>query len=123
MTAVELARREPVWLALSELWLDTELDEADLARLAEVARASGYPRAELRRIHVHEVAPVVGANLRSVAGVWDGFDPDWLREQCRHRAERPPRWPALAEALGRWRISLTERHWRVIERALPADPA
>jgi len=123
LTNAELSRREPVWLAFSEFWLDIELDHTDLARIAEIARASGHSRAELRAIYLHEVAPVVGTNLFSVAGVWEGFDPAWLSKRCRRRAERPPRWPRLATICRLYLILATERHWRVIERALPADPA
>jgi hypothetical protein len=37
----EIERRKPVWAALSELWLDTELAEDDLRRIAGVMEASG----------------------------------------------------------------------------------
>ena len=30
----EIERRKPVWAALSDLWLDTELTEDDLQRIA-----------------------------------------------------------------------------------------
>jgi hypothetical protein len=38
----EIERRKPVWAALSELWLDAELDEDDLQRIAGVMKRSGY---------------------------------------------------------------------------------
>jgi hypothetical protein len=84
-------RREAVWLALSELWLDTELDAGDLLRLAHGLHESGYPQAELEAIYAMEVAPAVWLNAWSVAGVWQGFDPDWLFERCRRNQARRAR--------------------------------
>ncbi|WP_420594363.1 DUF7079 family protein [Deinococcus sp.] len=81
LSPAELVRRRPVWAALSELFLDTELDEADMHWLARTLRESGYPLAELEHILRTEVAPIVGGNLLSVVGVWSGFDLDWLERQ------------------------------------------
>ena len=80
--------RESVWLALSELWLDTELDEADLATIASTLAISGYSPDELEAIYRLELAPVVWSNSWVTAGVWDGFDPDWLFEGCRRNQKR-----------------------------------
>ncbi len=60
--------RESVWLALSELWLDTELDEADLATIASTLAISGYSPDELEAIYRLEVAPVVWSNSWVTAG-------------------------------------------------------
>ena len=54
--------RESVWLALSELWLDTELVEDDLAAIARTLAISGYAAEELEAIYRLEVAPVVWGN-------------------------------------------------------------
>jgi hypothetical protein len=83
----ELERRRPVWTALAELWLDTELDDADRDSLAAALARSEFDELELRAIHDGEVAPAVAANLDSVAGEWSGFDPDWLAERCAAAAE------------------------------------
>ncbi|MGH9901020.1 MAG: DUF7079 family protein, partial [Pyrinomonadaceae bacterium] len=77
LSGEEIERRRPVWLAVSDLWLDTELDEADLRRIAGVLADSGYAVEELTRIYLYEVAPVVYLNMFSVAGAWAGFDPQW----------------------------------------------
>jgi len=37
----EIERLKPVWAALSELWLDTELTADDLQRIAGVMNGSG----------------------------------------------------------------------------------
>ncbi|QRY80458.1 hypothetical protein JVX91_04895 [Pseudomonas sp. PDNC002] len=80
--------RESVWLALSELWLDTELDDSGLAAIARTLAISGFPVDELEAIYRLEVAPVVWSNAWATAGVWDGFDPDWLFEACRRNQKR-----------------------------------
>ena len=88
----EIARRRPVWLALSELWLDTELTEVDINHIATKMVESGYSLSELRVICDSEIAPVVYSNLRSPAGVWDGFDEHWLIEQILAQMNKPNRW-------------------------------
>lgn len=119
-------RREAVWLALSELWLDTEPDDAAFDHLARVLLNSGYPQDELEAIYGLEVAPVVWLNTWTTAGVWDGFDPVWLFEGCRrNHARRGARWH-------RWRCRLLRRpmtcacehHWRkVIHTLRRLDPS
>jgi hypothetical protein len=109
MTPEALAQRKPVWLALAELYLDTELAEADFARLAAVVRAAGFSWAEAQRINVEEVAPVVISNLWSVAGAWAGFDEKWLCEAILRRVGKGP--PRLLGSQAWWR-RLVEWHLR-----------
>ena len=78
LSDAELRIRRPLWVAMSELWLDSELQDRDLDHIARALRDSGYDRATLERILVEEVAPVVYLNLYVAAGNWTGFDPDWL---------------------------------------------
>lgn len=88
MNAVELARREPVWLALSELYLDTELQPADFRRIRAVFDQSGYSAQEIRRIDYEEVGPILYGNLLSAAGEWAGFDEAALLAAVRKRAAK-----------------------------------
>jgi len=74
----ELPRRRPVWRALSELFLDTELQPGDHVSIARTLLDSGYDDPTWLGILVDEVGPVCGLNLLSAAGVWTGFDPGWL---------------------------------------------
>jgi hypothetical protein len=104
--AADLERRRPVWLALSELFLDTDLDEPALERIARALRVSGYAPDELERILDREVAPILNANLRIVAGQWEGFDPDRLAERILERQRSWRRWlPSVAAGPARetWR--------------------
>lgn len=82
MTHQDLEQRRRIWLALSELYLDTELDAHDFSHVARVSKSSGFSLAEARRIDAYEVAPLVGRNLWVPAGVWSGFDTSWLYQNC-----------------------------------------
>ncbi|MFC4452242.1 DUF7079 family protein [Deinococcus sonorensis] len=96
----ELQRRRPVWDALSELFLDNELDEAALQFVVRTLRAAGYDAGDWLAILRHEVAPVVGGNLLTVAGEWAGFDPAWLEQRILARASGP----SLEGRLALWLI-------------------
>lgn len=74
----DIESRIPVWMAMSELFLDTELTESDWIRIADTLAASGYSIRELEGILQDEVAAVCEANLRSGAGEWSGFNQAWL---------------------------------------------
>ena len=67
--------------ALSDLFLDTELQPEDHQRIARVLAASGYSEAELEQILRSEVGPVLLPNLLSIAGNWAGFDLGWLEAE------------------------------------------
>lgn len=74
--------RKPIWIVLSELYLDTELQDTDFIRIAETFRESGLPIEVLKEIDLYEVFPTLQFNLYSVAGEWAGFDETWLVEAC-----------------------------------------
>ena len=75
-------------MGFSELYLDTDPAPA-YESLARILAASPYPLGELRRILLEEVHPVLRGNLLSSAGVWNGFDPDWLCARIAARLARP----------------------------------
>lgn len=106
--------REDVWLALSELWLDVEPDAAMRGHILRVLRASALPLAELQQIFYYEVAPVVWLNGWSVAGVWTGFDEQWLFAACRRNQARG-RWHRLkCRLLRRPMTYMCIEEWRLI---------
>jgi len=90
LSEAEIARRLPVWCALSDLFLDTAFDASHDRRIAEVIRAGGFSAREAEDILMHEVAPAFGANLRSVAGEWAGWSEDFVREQVLARRRSIP---------------------------------
>jgi hypothetical protein len=97
----ERARKRPIWLALSEFWLDTELQTEDLRRIAEILKESGYTSEEIARIYKFEVAPVVWMNIFPFypsVGEWAGFDPEWLEENMMSNIGRQKK-----SAFYRWR--------------------
>ena len=83
--------RLPVWEALSDFFLDTELEGKDYHRISEVLASSPYSIQDMEGVLRFEVYPVLIWNLRSVAGEWAGFDRDWLQEQLEPRLNRRPK--------------------------------
>ncbi len=69
MDARELARRRPVWKALSDLFLDTEA-RPWIPSMALVVLDAGYSDDEMRRIWRNEIVPEFSPNLLSIAGEW-----------------------------------------------------
>ncbi len=94
----EVEAKLPVWVALSDLFLDTELKDDDFRRIAETLKASGYPAVELRRIFADEVAPAFGPNLWSIAGEWAM----WHENDVRDIVTRSNDGFAPFRALKRW---------------------
>lgn len=73
-------RRVPVWVGLSELFRDTELQTEDFAMIASGIGQAGFTRLEAEAILTREVAPVFISNLTSVAGEWTGWPDDYVRD-------------------------------------------
>lgn len=83
------AGRKSARLAIAELFLDTELDEEDFIRLSRILKQSKLSIDDLDAIYYDEIAPLLYGNLDSTAGVWEGFDADWLEaELIRHNQAR-----------------------------------
>jgi hypothetical protein len=120
----EIERRKPVWTALSELWLDTELEPEDLKRIALVLKRSNYSVDQLRGIYLFEVAPVVYVNQFVVTGEWAAFNEEWLFKDAAKRARR--RSLALRlfvkAGVGKWIMTYaTEEHWATIVKLIESD--
>lgn len=109
---IDLERRRRVWGVLSELYLDTELDDRDNARIAAVLVDSGYGAGQLEEILYRELHPVLHTNLLSVAGEWAGFDLDWLQEQI---LRRPSRRSSFSIIPGKWMV---RGSWGAVEAQL-----
>jgi hypothetical protein len=110
----EVARRLPVWIALSEVFLDTRLDALDYRFMASAIRAAGLSPAEARAIFYEDVAPAFAGNLRLVAGQWAGWPDEVVRERV---LARRGSWIArMGNRLFDQR--LLEREWRKIAAAL-----
>ncbi|NND64811.1 MAG: hypothetical protein HKM24_02495 [Gammaproteobacteria bacterium] len=80
--------KEKLWIAISDFYLDTELQETDYASVAKCFSESGLSIKQLREIDLYEVLPALYTNLISPAGIWTGFDEAWLVSQCRKNESR-----------------------------------
>ncbi|MET4108272.1 hypothetical protein [Hymenobacter sp. UYP22] len=91
MSIADAERRKPVWVALADLYLDTELQEQDFQHIAVVCAESGFSWAEILLINYNEVAPALWFNVQELAGEWAGWNEEWLVariQQCYRPAPR-----------------------------------
>lgn len=78
--AAEIARALPLWTALSDLFLDTDV----LLSVPYIARTiveTGYSIDEAEEMLRWDVRPAFYGNLLSVAGEWAGWPADFVRER------------------------------------------
>ncbi|BBM82293.1 DUF7079 family protein [Candidatus Uabimicrobium amorphum] len=73
-----MEERLPVWKAIADLFLDTEI-ELLYEPIAQVLANSPYDLRTLNHIYTYEVAPVYHVNLLSVAGEWGGFSEESVK--------------------------------------------
>ena len=76
----DIDNRRPVWLALSNLFLDTDTNLFK-EQIIKTLSNSPYSISELDEIMQNEVYPVCYTNLYGIAGEWSGFDPEWLEKK------------------------------------------
>jgi hypothetical protein len=110
------------WRALSELFLDTAMDDRDIALIANRLRETGIPVGELEYIYEQEVAPACWRNLTAVpGGVWTGFDDQWLTaviQQTQRRQSWWNRWFWVKRlSIKRW-TALTREEWNCVRKLL-----
>ena len=89
-TAFKEDERLSVWRVLSDLFLDTELMNADYEFISNTLVDSNYSLQELEAILYYEVYPVCKYNLLSFAGEWVGFGDDWIMENIAPRKNKRP---------------------------------
>ena len=114
----EINRRKPVWVAISEFYLDSELEEKDILRLAEILKESEYSIIELKRINYEEVAPVVSPNLMSSAGVWSGIDEVWLVTEILKKINRKKNKSIFNIIYKKYIDWMTNNYWNKIEKIM-----
>lgn len=112
MTPDELARRKPVWTAMSDLFLDTEV-RWNVPTVALACAQSAYDVPTLDRIFWREVFPEAIGNLLQVAGEWLALQlsPEALARRA--EADEEPRMLRLASG---WMV---EREWRAVLAVVP----
>lgn len=77
---LHIKERKPVWIALSDFYLDTELQDYNFQYIAKIILESPYTFEEIQIINMYEVFPVLQPNLLQPAGEWAGFNEKWLIE-------------------------------------------
>ncbi len=113
----EHAQRRLVWIALSDLFLDTDTSEFR-DHTIEVLANSPYSLEQLDQILLLEVYPACHWNLSSVTGVWDGFGIDFLEQKI----ARGVSWPfkLWAKTIGRYRVN-RYLDWQEIKNSVQAS--
>ena len=115
----DLEHRRPVWAALSELFLDAEIDDSWLRSIAQRLADSGYTVNELKIIFSLEVYPNCHQNLLTTAGNRTGFDMDWLQNQILSNAKQfPQQSPDFLVSGG-----VVESEWRKVLEMLDCYPS
>lgn len=117
IASLDVQRRLPVWHALSDVFLDTELQARDYHRIARTLDISGYSLAELRSILEDEVAPAFASNLWSVAGEWAGWSENDVQTIMLKSLSRR-RLPLLSWLKWLMRRRHIEQEWEKIEQFL-----
>lgn len=107
--------RKPVWSALSDLFLDTDVT-LHYDYIVRTCAASPFTIDELEAILKNEVAPVVLPNLYDIAGEWAGFDEDWLvKAICKQGTKNIKPHQKLRVPLGNLGLrDYTGKHWLAI---------
>jgi len=84
----DLEPRSGIWLALSDLYLDTELSDNDFKYIAKKIQESPYDIEEVKHINRYELYPLLYPNLLSIFGIWSGFDKEELAASITDRLSR-----------------------------------
>ena len=104
-----LDARIPVWVALSDLYLDTDVTLSH-DYIARTLAASPYPLDALHEMLMYDVHPALYKNLMSVVGEWAGFDQAWLLERI-EAVRRQPRW---RRRISHWFVRDIGVQWRAL---------
>lgn len=108
-SALSEERRKDVWEALSEAFVDNEVDYVFLTRGVD-----GIALGELKNIFFNEVAPHCGPNLMTpIPPVWTGFDRERLAQGIHAMQAR-----ARRSAWGRFRHRIAVAFYRRYFRGL-----
>ena len=95
LTPEEIARRKPLWCAMSELYLDTETQPSTLRYIVRVIREAGYTDEEVYKIFCDDVTPVFGGNAMQVAGDWVPWGDEYVEKSVLRFLGRPAFWRAF----------------------------
>ena len=109
-TEAQVEERLPVWKALSEFFLDTDLQPKELEQIAQSLAATNYSEQRLEEFLNFEVCVACRWNIFS--GRWGGFEDGWLRKKIISYYDWMP-WLKKVHIL-RHR-SMYERYWNIVK--------
>ena len=90
LTEAEIAARLPVWVAMSELFLDTYPFDWTLCSITRAIEEAGLTEPDARAIFANEVGPAFAPNLLQVAGGWAMFGEERVRAEVLAQWGKPP---------------------------------
>jgi hypothetical protein len=111
----DLDTRIPVWTALSDLYLDTDVTLSH-DHIVRMLAASPYSLDELHEMLMYDVHPALYPNLLSMAGEWAGFDEAWLVERIL-AVRAQPRW---RRRFTQWFVRDIGVQWRMLAPMIQA---
>ena len=89
LSAEEIERRLPLWIALSDLFLDTEPTRSTYENIVGTIIDRGFQPEHAEAILREDVAPAFWTNLLAPAGEWQGWEDGLVRERV-IRSRRSP---------------------------------
>ena len=112
-TEAQIRERLPVWKALSEFFLDTELQPQDLERIAKSLADSAYSEEKLEEILDFEVCR--GCKINWLLWEWISFDEDWLIKRIEPHYGKPALFKRFFVWRHRW---IYESYWDKVKRRI-----
>lgn len=118
-----LESRRLLWAAFSDIFLDTELDVALYENIARICIESPFSAEECEKIFWNEVYPICIGNMLVPAGVWDGFDKEWLEASIKRHVSTW-RFRFIGQFLGEHRLckNMVKEDWLRIQEKIRAAP-
>ena len=114
---INIEERKPIWIALSNFYLDTELQDLDFKHIALKIKESPYSLEEVKKINKKEVFPVLYINLLSVAGVWSGFQEEWLVDEITKKNQKRTRFRHNLDRLNYFFFKgMNKGYWKKLEK-------
>jgi len=109
----DLPNRFPVWEAMSELWLERNIDKTVVARILS---ESPYTVDALNEICLYEVAPHIQQHQDTQSSGWI-FDVDWLSNRV-VTTIRQPDWRRWVWRRRKSLMATVEKEWNAILSAV-----
>jgi hypothetical protein len=112
----DIYTRTPIWVLLSELYLDCQLSNADYNYIANKIIESPYSFQEVFWINKYEIFPVLKSNLLNGVGVWSGFDENWLVDTIMRKIENRTKINELISSIEYWLLRwVLKEEWQALE--------